>query len=57
MDSPAPVDLSDLKAQLNAWRHAHRKRARIPDHFYKTAVALLDRYSVAAIFRQTRLRS
>ncbi|MDQ3256452.1 MAG: hypothetical protein M3R15_21620 [Acidobacteriota bacterium] len=56
MDSPAPVDLSDLKAQLDAWRQSHRKRARIPDHFYKTAVALLDRYSVAAICRETRLR-
>lgn len=56
MDSPVPVDLSDLKTQLDAWRHSHRKRARIPDHFYKTAVTLLDRYSVAAICRQTRLR-
>ena len=55
MDSPAP-DLSDLKVQLDSWRHAHRKRARIPDHFYKTALALLDRYSVAAICRETRLR-
>ncbi len=59
MDSPAPVDLSDLSdlsAQLDAWRQSHRKRARIPDHFYKTAVSLLDRYSVAAICRETRLR-
>ncbi len=56
MDSPAPVDLSDLSAQLDAWRQSHRKRARIPDHFYKTAVTLLDRYSVAAICRETRLR-
>ncbi len=56
MDSPAPIDLSNLKTQLEAWRQSHRKRARIPDHFYKTAVALLDRYSVAAICRETRLR-
>ncbi len=56
MDSTAPVDLSDLKAQLDAWRQSHRKRARIPDHFYKTAVSLLDRYSVSAICRETRLR-
>jgi len=56
MDSSSPVDLSDLKTQLDAWRQSHRKRARIPDHFYKIAVALLDRYSVAAICRETRLR-
>ena len=31
-------------------------RARIPDHFYAAAVSLLDRYSVAAICRETRLR-
>ncbi len=56
MDSSVPVDLSDLKTQLDAWRQSHRKRARIPDHFYKTAVTSLDRYSVAAICRETRLR-
>ncbi|MDQ3253307.1 MAG: hypothetical protein M3R15_05265 [Acidobacteriota bacterium] len=56
MDSPTPVALSDLKAQLDTWRQLHRKRARIPDHFYTAAVALLDRYSVAAICRETRLR-
>ena len=56
MDSPAPIDLSDLKTQLDAWRGSHRLRARIPDHFYKSAVALLDRYSVSAICRETRLR-
>ncbi|MDQ3255349.1 MAG: hypothetical protein M3R15_15865 [Acidobacteriota bacterium] len=56
MDASVPVDLSDLKTQLDAWRQSHRKRARIPDHFYKTAVSLLDRYSVSAICQQTRLR-
>ena len=56
MDSSVPVDLPDLKTQLDAWRGSHRKRARIPDHFYKTAVSLLDRYSVSAICQQTRLR-
>ncbi len=56
MDSSVTVDLPDLKAQLDQWRGSHRKRARIPDHFYKTALSLLDRYSVAAICRETRLR-
>ncbi len=56
MDSSVAVDLPDLKAQLDAWRGSHRKRARIPDHFYKHAVSLLDRYSVSAICQQTRLR-
>jgi len=56
MDLSVAVDLPDLKAQLDAWRQSHRKRARIPDHFYKTAVALLDRYSVSAICTETRLR-
>ncbi len=56
MDSSVVVDLPGLKAQLDAWRGSHRKRARIPDHFYKTAVSLLDRYSVSAICQQTRLR-
>ncbi len=56
MNTSVPVDLSDLKTQLDAWRQSHRKRARIPDHFYKAAVTLLDRYSVAAICRETRLR-
>ncbi len=56
MDSSVSVDLPDLKNQLEQWRGSHRKRARIPDHFYKIAVSLLDRYSVAAICRETRLR-
>ncbi len=56
MDSFVADDLPDLKNQLDAWRQSHRKRARIPDHFYKSAVALLDRYSVSAICQQTRLR-
>ncbi len=56
MNTSVPVDLSDLKTQLDAWRQSHRQRARIPDHFYKTAVSLLDRYSVSAICRETRLR-
>ncbi len=56
MDSSLPADLADLKDQLNLWRQSHRKRARIPDHFYQTAVALLDRYSVSTICQQTRLR-
>ncbi len=56
MDSSVAIDLPDLTAQLDAWRGSHRKRARIPDHFYKTAVSLLDRYSVSAICQQTRLR-
>ncbi|MDQ3684949.1 MAG: hypothetical protein M3430_05030 [Acidobacteriota bacterium] len=56
MDSSVPVDLADLKTQLDSWRQSHRKRARIPDHFYQTAVSLLDRYSVSAICQQTRLR-
>ena len=56
MNSSVPVDLPDLKTQLDLWRGSHRKRARIPDHFYKNAVALLDRYSVSAICQQTRLR-
>jgi len=56
MDSFVAVDLPDLKGQLDAWRASHRQRARIPDHFYKSAVALLDRYSVSAICTQTRLR-
>lgn len=46
MNTSVPVDLSDLKTQLDAWRQSHRKHARIPDHFYKIAVTLLDRYSV-----------
>ncbi len=56
MDASVPVDLADLKTQLDAWRGSHRKRARIPNHFYKNAVSLLDRYSVSAICQQTRLR-
>ncbi len=56
MDSSVAVDLPDLKAQLDQWRQSHRKRARIPDHFYASAVALIGRYSVAAICRETRLR-
>jgi len=56
MDSLVAVDLPDLKAQLEAWRQSHRKRARIPDHFYASAVRLLDRYSVSIICRETRLR-
>ncbi len=56
MDSSVAVDLPDLSAQLDAWRQSHRKRARIPDHFYKSAVSLLDRYSVSAICQHTRLR-
>lgn len=56
MDSSSSIDLAALTAQLNAWRQLHRKRARIPDHFYAAAIALLDRYSVAAICRETRLR-
>ncbi len=56
MDSPVAVDLPDLKSQLDVWRQSHRQRARIPDHFYTAAVSLLDRYSVAAICRETRLR-
>ena len=56
MDAPAHPDLLDLTAQLDTWRQLHRKRARIPAHFYTAAVALLDRFSVAAICRETRLR-
>lgn len=56
MNSSLPVDLSDLTTRLDEWRQSHRKRARIPDHFYKSAVALLDRCSVSAICQQTRLR-
>ncbi|MBA3440494.1 MAG: hypothetical protein H0T92_11555 [Pyrinomonadaceae bacterium] len=56
MDSPVHLDLLDLTAQLDTWRQSHRQRARIPDHFYTAAVSLLDRYSVSAICRQTRLR-
>ena len=56
MDSFVVDDLPDLTIQLDAWRQSHRKRARIPDHFFKSAVALLDRYSVSAICQQTRLR-
>ena len=56
MDSSLTVDLPDLKAHLDQWRQARRKRARIPDHFYKSAVSLLDPYSVSAICHQTRLR-
>ena len=57
MDSPAPVlDLADLTAQLDAWRQSQRKRAPIPAHFYTAALSLLDRYSVSAMCRHTRLR-
>ena len=56
MDSFVAVDLPDLKAQLDAWRATHRQRARIPDHFYASAVSLLDRYSISVICRETRLR-
>ncbi len=56
MLSSSPIDLAALTAQLDAWRQLHRKRARIPDHFYAAAVSLLDRFSVAAICRETRLR-
>ena len=56
MDSPSPVDLPELKAQLDAWRATHRQRARIPDHFYASAVSLLDRYSISVICSETRLR-
>ncbi|MBA3440939.1 MAG: hypothetical protein H0T92_13820 [Pyrinomonadaceae bacterium] len=56
MEPSGHVDLLDLKAQLDTWRQSHRKRARIPDHFYTAAVSLLDRYSVSAICRETRLR-
>ncbi len=56
MLSSSPIDLAALTSQLDAWRQLHRQRARIPDHFYAAAVALLDRFSVAAICRETRLR-
>ncbi|MDQ3253533.1 MAG: hypothetical protein M3R15_06445 [Acidobacteriota bacterium] len=56
MDSPVHPDLLDLKTQLDTWRQSQRKRAPIPAHFYTAAVALLDRYSVSAICRETRLR-
>lgn len=56
MDSAVAVDLPDLKAQLDAWRATHRQRARIPEHFYASALTLLDRYSISVICRETRLR-
>lgn len=56
MDSSLPAELADLSAQLNQWRQSHRKRARIPDHFYQAAVRLLDHCSVSTICRETRLR-
>ena len=56
MDSSVAVDLPELKAQLDAWRATHRQRARIPEHFYASALTLLDRYSVSVICRETRLR-
>lgn len=45
-----------LKTQLDAWRATHRRRARIPEHFYASAISLLDRYSVSVICRETGLR-
>lgn len=56
MDSSLPTELLELKNQLDEWRHAHRKRARIPQHFYSAAVSLLDRCSLSLICRETRLR-
>jgi hypothetical protein len=56
MDSSVALDLPDLKVQLDAWRATHRQRARIPEHFYASALTLLDRYSISVICRETRLR-
>lgn len=56
MDSSVALDLPELKAQLDAWRATHRQRARIPEHFYASALTLLDRYSVSVICRETQLR-
>jgi hypothetical protein len=56
MNSSLPTELLELKNQLDLWRAAHRKRARIPAHFYATAVSLLDRCSLSLICQQTRLR-
>jgi hypothetical protein len=56
MRTPASPALLDLSAQLDAWRHAHPRRSRIPDHFWPAAVALWDRHSLSAISRHTRLR-
>ena len=56
--NPVPsAELLDLKAQLEEWRHTHRKRARIPEHFYHAAVSLLDRHSVSLICKETGLRA
>lgn len=55
MKATVPSDLLKLKAQFEHWRKTRSTRSRIPAHLRQAAIALLDRYSAAAICRACRL--
>lgn len=55
MKTTVPSDLLQLKAQFEHWRKTRSTRSRIPAHLRQAAIALLERYSAAAICRACRL--
>lgn len=55
MNATVPSDLLKLKAQFEHWRKTRTTRSPIPAHLRQAAIALLGRYSAAAICRACRL--
>lgn len=48
-------ELLEFKAELDLHRQAHPPRARLPEHLWQQAVALLARHSISAVCRATNL--
>lgn len=51
----ADLALTQTRAAFEAWRAAHNKRRRIPQHLWQAAVKLLAHYSLTRVCRELRL--
>lgn len=55
MPKAVSPELLAFKAELDLHRQSHPPRARLPEHLWQQAVALLARHSISAVCRVTNL--
>ena len=49
------LTLETVAEHFEQWRSAKKKRERIPDHLWREAIDLLDRYGISHVIRTLRL--
>jgi hypothetical protein len=57
MENPVSCNLSTVRSEFEAWRSQRKKRERIPEKLWQSAISMLDYYPFQKVRKELNLNS